>query len=89
MAFYLAFKEVWRNKGRFFLFSLVISLITTLVLFIAALSEGLALSNKEYLEKLNAELLVFQKDVELSANTSRIGRSKLNDIQRVEGIEEV
>ena len=37
MAFYLALKEVWRNRGRFFLFSLVIALITTLVLFIAAL----------------------------------------------------
>jgi putative ABC transport system permease protein len=89
MAFYLASKEVWRNRGRFFLFSLVIALITTLVLFIAALSEGLALANKQYLEKLDAELLVFQENVEFSANTSRIGRTKLNDIQRVEGIESV
>lgn len=89
MAFYLAFKEVWRNRGRFLLFSMVIALITTLVLFIAALSEGLALANKQYLEKLNAELLVFQENVELSASTSRIGRSKLNDIQRVEGVSDV
>jgi len=34
MPFYLAFKEMWRNRGRFFLFSLVIALITVLVLFI-------------------------------------------------------
>lgn len=33
--FYLTFKEIWRNRGRFFLFSLVIALITILVLFIA------------------------------------------------------
>lgn len=86
MAFYLAIKEVWRNRGRFFLFSLVIALITTLVLFIAALSEGLALANKEYLEKLDAELLVFQANVELSPTTSRISPSKINDIQRIEGV---
>ena len=33
---YLAIKEIWRNRGRFFLVSLVIALITLLVLFIAA-----------------------------------------------------
>jgi putative ABC transport system permease protein len=87
MAIYLSVKEVWRNKGRFLLFSMVIALITTLVLFIAALSEGLAAANKQYLEKLAAQLLVFQKDVDLSVSTSRIGLSKLNDIERVEGVQ--
>lgn len=87
MAFYLAFKEVWRNRGRFFLFSLVIALITILVLFIAALAEGLALANKQYLEKLDAQILVFQANVELSPNTSRIAPSKLNDIKRIEGVQ--
>ena len=86
MALFLSFKEVWRNKGRFFLFSLVIALITTLVLFIAALSEGLALANKEYLENLDADLLVFQENSELSANASFIERGLINDIQRVEGV---
>jgi len=89
MAFYLAYKEVLRNRGRFVLFSLVIALITVLVLFIAALAQGLAYANKEYISKLDAELLVFQKNVDLSLNTSRIGRSKLNDIQRVEGVAEI
>lgn len=89
MSFYLAFKEIWRNRGRFFLFSLVIALITTLVLFIAALSEGLATANKQFLVKLDAQLLVFQKNVDLSANTSRIALSKRNDIARVEGVDSV
>ena len=89
MSFYLAFKEVWRNRGRFFLFSLVIALITTLVLFIAALSEGLATANKQFLVKLDAQLLVFQKNVDLSPNTSRIELSKRNDIARLEGIDSV
>ena len=89
MAFYLAFKEVWRNRGRFFLFSLVIALITTLVLFIAALGEGLATANKEYLSKVDAQLIAFQANVKLSANTSQINETKVNDIARVEGVENV
>jgi uncharacterized membrane protein YqhA len=36
MAVYLAFKEVWHSKGRFLLIGLIVALITTLVLFIAA-----------------------------------------------------
>lgn len=89
MAMYLAVKEVVRNKGRFFLFSLVIALITTLVLFIAALAQGLAEANKQYLEKINAELIVFQSNVELSTTTSRIARDKLNDIRRIEGVKDI
>ncbi len=89
MGIYLAVKEVWRNRGRFLLISLVIALITTLVLFIAALAEGLAQSNREYLSKVDAELFVFQKDVDNLIATSRIGRSKINDIRRVEGIQDV
>ena len=77
MGLYLAYKEVWRNKGRYILFSMVIALITVLVLFIAALAEGLGLANKEYLDKLDAELLAFQANVDLSLNSSRIGRAKL------------
>ena len=89
MSLYLSLKEIWRNKGRFFLFSLVIALITILVLFIAALAEGLATANKEYLEKMNADLLVFQENTDLSTTGSRLGRSKLNKIRRVAGVADV
>jgi putative ABC transport system permease protein len=89
MGFYLAIKEVWRNRGRFLLISLVIALITTLVLFIAALAEGLGQSNREYLSKVDAELFVFQQNVDTLIATSRIGRSKINDIRRVEGVQSV
>lgn len=89
MSIYLAIKEIWRNKGRFFLFSMVIALITVLVLFIAGLAQGLADANKEYLEKLDAELIVFQENVKLSTLTSRVGRSTLNQVKRVDGIEAV
>jgi putative ABC transport system permease protein len=86
MAFYLAFKEMWRNRGRFLLIALVIALITVLVLFIAALAEGLGLGNREYIEKLNAELLMYQEGVEFSIPSSQVERSELNDVARVSGV---
>jgi len=89
MAVYLAFKEIWRNRTRYFLFSLVIALITTLVLFIAALAVGLATANKQYLEVLNTDLLAFQENTDLQITTSQIGWSKLNDIRRVDGISDM
>ncbi len=89
MALYLAFKEIWRNKGRYLLISGIVALITTLVLFIAALAEGLGAGNREYIQKLDAELLVYQSGVDLSIAASRLGRNKLAQIRRVEGVEAV
>jgi len=89
MALYLSFKEIWRNKGRFLLFSLVIALITFLVLFIAALGEGLASANKEYLDNLDAELLVFQENVDYSTVESRLEYDTIKNIRRQPGIANV
>lgn len=86
---YLSLKEIWRSKTRFLLVSLVVILITILVLFIAGLSEGLAQGNREYLEKIEADLLVFQANTDLSFQSSRIANSKLRQIQRVEGVNQV
>ncbi len=89
MAFYLSFKEIWRNKGRFFLFSMVIALITFLVLFTAGLGEGLASANKEYLEKIDAQVLVFQEDTGYSTIESRLEYNTLRNVRRWEGVAEV
>lgn len=86
---YLAFKEFWRNKGRFFMVALVIALITTLVLFIDGLAKGLGSGNIEYLSKLDAELVVFQENTDLSTSTSQMGWSKRKDIRRVEGVKDL
>lgn len=83
---YLSFKEIIRNRGRFLLIGMVIALITTLVLFVAALAEGLGAGNREYISKLDAQLIVFQEKSDLSISASRIGRSSLNDIRRLEGV---
>jgi len=88
-AIHLAIKEIWRNRGRFLLFSLVVALITVLILFIAALGEGLGSGNREYIEKLNADLIAYQDTARLSITGSRIGCEKRREIRRVEGVREV
>ncbi len=86
---YLASKEMWRNWGRFLLVSLVIALITLLVVFLAGLSEGLSLSNKEFLGKLEGELIVFQEQANLSIPSSQLGTDTKRKIQRVSGVADV
>jgi putative ABC transport system permease protein len=83
---HLALREIWRNRGRFLLFSLVIALITVLILFIAALGEGLGAGNREYIEKLNAELVVYQDIARLSVASSRLDRVTYQFIRSIEGV---
>jgi len=85
-ALHLSFKEIWRNRSRFFLFSMVIALITLLVLFVAALGEGLGSGNREYISKLNAELVVYAESAELNAAASRLDRLTQRAIRNVEGV---
>ena len=83
---YLALKEVWRNRGRFLLVSLVIALITLLVLFIAALGEGLGNGNREFLSKVDASLVVYQAKSDLVIQSSRLGRDRLATVKRLPGV---
>src|SRR5512135_2357780 len=84
----LSFKEMWRNRGRFLLFSLVIALITLLVLFIAALADGLGNGNREFLQKLDGDLIVYKANVDLAIGASQLNRTKLAQVQRVSGVKE-
>ena len=86
MPLYLALKEIWYNKGRFLLIASIVALITTLILFIAALAEGLGNGNREYISKLEGELLVYQKNVDLAISASQLGRPTVAAIRRVPGV---
>lgn len=87
LAFYLSFKEIWRNRGRFFLVSLVIALITLLVLFIAALGEGLANGNRQYISNLDAQLVIFLEKSDYIISSSRLEPITVRAIRRVDGVE--
>ena len=86
MPFYLAIKEMVRNRFRFITIVLIVALVTLLVIFLAAMGDGLAESAKEYIETIDAELIVFQQDVDLALPASRLGTSKLNNIRRLDGV---
>ncbi|HWQ04793.1 MAG TPA: ABC transporter permease [Longilinea sp.] len=86
LATFLAVKEVWRNRARFLLVSLVIALITLLVLFIAALGEGLGNGNREYISKLDAQVIVYQAKSDFLIQVSRLSRDRLAAVRRVEGV---
>jgi putative ABC transport system permease protein len=88
LASYLAFKETWRNRGRFFLVSLVIALIALLVLFIAALGEGLGNGNRQYIANLDAQLVVFLDKSDYNISASRLSDTKLRAIQRLNGVDD-
>ncbi len=86
LATYLAVKEVMRNRGRFLLVALVIALITLLVLFIAALGEGLANGNRQYVANLDAQLVVFLEKSDYVIASSRLDTKTVKSIRRVEGV---
>ena len=86
---YLTVKEIWRNRLRFALVIGVIALLTILVLFTAALAEGLGAGNREYLAKLEADLVVYQSDSDLQIAASRIDQATLRALRRVEGVKSV
>ena len=85
---YIAVKEIWRNRGRFFLLSMVIALITLLVLFIAALGEGLANGNRQYLANLDAQLIVFREKSDYIIPSSRLDAVTLRAVRRVDGVDD-
>ncbi|MCE7858999.1 MAG: ABC transporter permease [Chloroflexi bacterium CFX2] len=86
IAAYLALKEVIRNRGRFLMVALVIALITVLVLFIAALGEGLSDANRQYVANLDAQLIVFLEKSDYSITASRLETNTIKAVRRVEGV---
>jgi putative ABC transport system permease protein len=86
LAAYLSAKELWRNRVRFFLVSLVIALITILVLFIAGLGEGLGTANREYLDNLNAQTLLFRDKADFVIPASRVELDLLKDVRNIDGV---
>lgn len=86
LSFFLAGKEIWRNRGRFLLFSLVIALITLLVLFIAALGEGLGNGNREYIANIDGELVIFRENSDFNITASRLDQTTVRAVRRVAGV---
>jgi putative ABC transport system permease protein len=89
LAGWLAVKEMVRNVGRFASISAIIALITVLILFLSGLGEGLALGNRQFVDGIDADLLVFQRTADLQIAASQFDRGSIASIRRVDGIEAV
>jgi putative ABC transport system permease protein len=61
-------------------------LITLLVLFIAALGEGLGTNNREYISKVDGELVVFLEKADYIISASRLNQTTLRAVRRVSGV---
>lgn len=88
-AVHLALSEIWRNRSRFLLFSLVVALITVLILFVAALGAGLLGGIREFVVTLDADLIVYQESARLAIEGSRIDCTTRNAVRGVEGVADV
>ena len=86
---FLAISEIRRNRSRFLLIVSIIGLITALTLFIAALADGLGSGNIQGLQKLDADLLVFQEKSRLSIATSSLPWGRIREVRRVPGVQSV
>ena len=60
-----------------------------MILFVAGLSEGLGDGNREYLQKLDADLVVYSRAANLSVASSRLARDVLPNVRMVQGVQEV
>jgi putative ABC transport system permease protein len=63
-------------------------LITLLVLFIAALGEGLGTNNRQYVSNLDAQLVVFLDKSDTIISSSRLDQSTLKAVRRLDGVAE-
>jgi len=61
-------------------------LITLLVLFIAALGEGLADGNRQYVANLDAQLIVFLEKSDYIISSSRLDTNTIRAVRRVDGV---
>ena len=86
LAAWLAVKEMVRNVARFASIAAVIALITVLILFLSGLGEGLAQGNRQFVNGVDAELLVFQRTADLQIAASQFDRGKVASIRRVDGV---
>jgi putative ABC transport system permease protein len=68
---------------------LVVALITVLVLFVSALATGLLGGIREYLQRVNADLIVYQDTARRVTASSRVDCTTRAAIRRVEGVREV
>lgn len=83
----MAFDELWYRRGQFALIGAIVTLVTYLVLAINALGAGLVDATGGAVKRLNADLLVFRDNANLSFNQSELSAESVMAVAQVEGVE--
>lgn len=86
---FLAYKELWFSKKRFFLIGFIIMLITWLVFMLSGLGNGLSDLGTAVIRYSDMDLAVFEEDAEFTLGKSLLPQSVLEEVAQVEGVEEV
>lgn len=85
---FLARKELWFSKKRFFLIGFIIVLITWLVFVLSGLGNGLSDLGTAVIRYSDLDVAVFEKDSELTLGKSTLPGSVVAEALEVEGVEE-
>lgn len=86
---FLARKELWFSKKRFFLIGFIIVLITWLVFVLSGLGNGLSDLGTAVIRYSDLDVAVFEKDSELTLGKSTLPESVVAEALEVDGVEEV
>lgn len=85
----LALRELLNSRLKFGLIALAIGLVVSLTMLMAAMSEGLISGMTGAKEALQADVLVFQGDTQLSLERSLLNAADLEQIRNTPGVKEV
>ena len=84
----LAFAELRRTRSRFAVITVAVGFIVFLALILAALADGLFLSNTGALRNAGADGYVFAADSEQSFSRSELATEVVDDVATIDGVEQ-
>lgn len=85
---FLARKELWFSKRRFLLIGFIIVMISWLVFVLSGLGNGLSDLGTAVIRYSEMDLAVFEKEAEFSLSKSTLPGSLVDDLAKLEGVEE-
>ncbi|PAV28197.1 ABC transporter permease [Virgibacillus profundi] len=85
---FLAIRELTHAKFRYVLIGLIMVLIASLIFIISGLTKGLSADNASAIQNLQADYVLMEPDAELEITKSFIPHKKLDDIAKIDGVEE-
>lgn len=84
---FLARKELWFSKRRFFLIGFIIVLITWLVFLLSGLGNGLSDLGTAVIRYSDMDLAVFQEESEFTLGKSTLPQSLVDEVAQLDGVE--